>query len=196
MIRLLLLLSAAALTLPAAAAAQRRDESPPAMLDSVQLYELADRLQQDDRIRVRTRDDRLEVRDLTLTPGALLYRRGPDDSGPGAIPWSQVAQIQVRKSAVLQGGMAGAAILGMTGLAGGLAVGCPEGSYVCFQGSDVALLTAGGAVAGFFIGALVAAPFGKWTTVYRSEKVEPRPGLTIVPQTGAGSLAVGLRFDL
>jgi hypothetical protein len=102
----------------------------------------------------------------------------------------------VRKSAVLQGGIAGAAILGMTGLAGSLAVGCREGSYVCFRGSDVARLTAAGAVAGFFIGALVAAPFGKWTTVYRSEKVEPRPRLTIVPQTGAGSFVVGLRFDL
>lgn len=197
MLRYSHLLIVAALALPAAATAQTLGASATATLDSAQLYDLAHRLNGKNRIRLVTEDTRFEVRGLTLTPQALAYDRGPDGSGPGAIAWSRIAQVQVRKSVALQGGLIGAAILGLAGLGLGASVECTDAwlSY-CIRGGDLALLTAASAAAGFFVGALVAAPFGRWSTVYRSETAKPRPRLTLVPSTDLTTFAVGLRFDV
>lgn len=195
MFRFSLLLIVAALALPAAAPAQTKRADATASLDSTQLVDLAHRLTGKDRIRLVTGDERLEVRDFTLTPQALAYERGPD--GSGAVAWSRIDRIQIRKSLALQGGLVGAGVLGLTGLGLGLSAECSGGPWsICLSGGDVALLTAAGAASGFLIGALVAAPLGRWSTVYRSEIGKSGPRLTLVPSTDITSFVVGIRFDL
>ncbi|HET7038329.1 MAG TPA: hypothetical protein VFH97_00485 [Gemmatimonadales bacterium] len=116
-------------------------------------------------------------------------------SGDGStvVPWPEVSRLQVRASAFGRGLVYGAVIGGSVGLLLGAA-----GTRQCTGGwfewcgadaGDVVALTAGTALVSSLLGGLIAAPVGRWSTVYRA--APPRmPAISLRPARGARAAVI------
>lgn len=145
------------------------------------------RINSQDRIRVLTAWGQAELYQPVLSSEALNYGRGrllgPTQPGspegermlpegfPRALQLSQVSEIQVRGAATKRGLLIGSVAFGALGL--GLGVAMTEecsGFIDLFCGldaGDVVIVTAGSAVVGGIVGALIGSVTKRWKTVYR-----------------------------
>jgi hypothetical protein len=163
--------------------------------DSATIVRLQGRLAGRDRIRVVTDFMPLEIRRPTADStgiGSLLQ--------PGqALAWPEVSHIQVRTSAFSRGLLVGSLIGGSLGLVVGL-----SGAHECtgagwfewcdLSAGDVATLTVGGALAFGLLGGLVAAPFGRWATVYEAQQRPWTPTVTVLPVRDGVGVHAALSF--
>lgn len=111
-----------------------------------------------------------------------------------SIPLARIGTIEARRSAWTTGALIGGGILGSLGLTVGVAAtGQCSGGFdvVCGAGPlDVLGATLVGAGTGALIGAVIGAPFRRWTTVYRADD-HRAPRVTAVVGRGLG---VSVRF--
>jgi len=124
--------------------------------------------------------------------------------GDSLLAWSDISRVQVRGSAFTKGLKIGAIAGGALGLVTGLSsLGECQGwmDFFCdADAGDVVVLTFVGALAYGFLGGLIAAPFGMWTTVYQARPAMLPParvtlGLGRDPG-GKPMLQVGARLRL
>jgi hypothetical protein len=146
------------------------------------------RINSQERIRVLTAWGQAELYQPLLSSEALNYGHGRllGPTGPGspegqrtlpegfprALQLSEVSEIQVRSAATKRGLLIGSVAFGALGLALGVSMTeeC-EGFLDLFCGldaGDVVIVTAGSAVVGGMVGALIGSVVKKWKTVYRA----------------------------
>jgi hypothetical protein len=110
-----------------------------------------------------------------------------------------VSRVQVRTSAFPRGLVIGSIVGGSVGLMAGLASlrEC-SGWFDLFCGADagdVVGITALSMVSGAFWGGLIAAPFGRWSTVYQAQPKPMAPPIALVPTRNGRVAVVGsVRF--
>lgn len=149
---------------------------------------LEDRINSQERIRVLTAWGQAELYQPLLSSEALNYGHGRllGPTGPGspegertlpegfprALQLSEVSEIQVRSAATKRGLLIGSVAFGALGLALGVSMTeeC-EGFLDLFCGldaGDVVIVTAGTALVGGMVGALIGSVSKRWKTVYRA----------------------------
>jgi hypothetical protein len=154
------------------------------------------RINSQERIRVLTTWGQAELYQPVLSSEALNYGHGrllgPTQPGspegermlpegfPRALQLSDVSEMQVRTAATKRGLLIGSVAFGILGLAAGVSTTeeC-QGFIDIFCGSDagdVAVVTAGTAVVGGMVGALIGSVSKRWKTVYRAPGQQPGKG--------------------
>jgi hypothetical protein len=125
-----------------------------------------------------------------------LYDTGIwEANGSELTPWADVSRLQVRTSAFSRGLLVGSLFGGAVGLIAGAAAAheCHGGSFFEWcgaSGGDVAAGTLVSALAFGFLGGLIAAPFGRWSTVYQAQPEVPTPAITLRPTDSGGIVLV------
>lgn len=195
MLRKSLALALCCCTAPGIAGAQQADS-----LERAAHQRLEARINSQERIRVLTAWGPAELYQPVMSGEALTYWDGklvgpiwpgaPNTERvlpagfPQALQLSEVAQIQVRGSAIGRGFLSGALALGFIGLVTGLSMTneCEDwlDFYCGADTGDVVSLTLVSAAVGGGIGALIGAMKTKWKTVYEA----PRSRAPVWPQPG------------
>jgi len=171
--------------------------------DAATLDKLRTKLEGRRRVGIVVDRERIEARYPTLDGRGIHLGLNVSDS---TVPWSDVSRLEVRSSAASQGLLIGAATGLVVGGLGGLAWGlqCREnwGGYFCPatrpSGGDVAAWAAVGALGGALVfglfGAMVSAPFGRWSTVYRGQPQPATPAIALRPNPGGVAVAATVAF--
>jgi hypothetical protein len=182
---------------PLARLAAQQESLPARWLkpDSGTVARLQDRVQGRTRVRIFVNAAAVEVARPTLDDTGLQPQQ--PDEWP-SVPWGNVSRVQVRTSALLHGVKLGGIIGGSLGLLVGLSATRPCEGWDFFCGAEageVAAFTALSALSGAFWGGLIAAPFGRWSTVYRALPRPAAPPVALVPTREGGVALVGsVRF--
>ncbi len=191
------LLAVPLLLLSLASTATAQLETAPDTLESgtPEFEELKQRVNGEDRIRVRTEWGRVELTAPELAQGGLNFGRARFEDRPPRgtggfrrpLSFSQFSQVEVRVGTPLAGALvgAGAGLLITTGAYGMCGDGCDTGS-----GSKVGVYLAMTAVT-TLIGAMMGRGGWGWKTVYSSQ----RPAFSLM-SNGGEDLAVGVRVPL
>jgi hypothetical protein len=160
--------------------------------DSAALSLLQGRIQGKKRVRIFANAAPVELLHPTADASGLRAADAP------AVPWETVSRVQVRTSAFPRGLVYGSVIGGSVGLMVGLESlrECEGGlDLVCGADAGTVLgITAISAVAGAFWGGLIAAPFGRWSTVYQAQAAPRTPPVALIP-TRDGGVAVVSRIQ-
>jgi hypothetical protein len=175
--------------------------APPGLIaaqqpDSVTLGKLQTRLAGRTRVRVMVATGRIEMRGPTLDTEGV--RDGSDPTSP-IVPWTAIARLQVRSSSFWTGagfGWGAGFFVGMVaGMSSDDAAKCER--YGIFAGAcrrggvdQTVVGVVGGALAGALLGGLIAAPFGRWSTVYQAPSRLTMPAITLRPTTSGGIVVV------
>jgi hypothetical protein len=189
------------LAMPASAVAQTKAVPQQAAGDPAAAAELGERVAGRDRIRVRTPEGWMVLRQ-PLVHGAGIDYVAANGGGPGQLAWGEFSDVQVRKGAALTGALVGASVFALGGALVGVtgtepcSGGFLEFDFHCGYGAtEIVLLTFGGAAVGALVGAAIGAAFSKWSTVYRAE-ASPRIEPVVTANPAARQLAVALHLRI
>ena len=143
--------------------------------DSIARANLSRVLAGHSRLRVVGRSGAFELGDPKITSEGVAFERilpAPDSIPPSrgpAVPWSEISALEVRGNAAGQGAVVGGVTGGLLGALLGFGLsealrseGEPRSSFIIAGGGT-------GAVIGLIGGAIVGAPFRRWTTIYQHQ---------------------------